>query len=88
MCRYPALLVVYISALESPTWKGRIFLLLCLTGKSYLYMKTIERAHSPKNLWQRIKLKKNYQQVCGCVYIPHKIVFLWRQANVQDCWRQ
>lgn len=40
-----------------------------LPGKCYLYMKTVERAHTPKNLWQKIKLKKNYAQVClhACV---------------------
>ncbi|KAG2495867.1 hypothetical protein HYH03_006105 [Edaphochlamys debaryana] len=29
-------------------------------GRCYLLMKTIERAHTPKNMWQKIRLKKNY----------------------------
>ena len=32
-------------------------------GRCYLYLKTIERAHTPKNMWQKIRLKRQYAQV-------------------------
>ena len=31
-------------------------------GKIHLYMKTVERAHSPKNLWEKILLSRNYSK--------------------------
>ena len=37
-------------------------------GVLYLYVKTIERAHSPAHMWEKIKLSNNYskalEQVC------------------------
>lgn len=29
-------------------------------GRCYLYIKTVERAHTPKKMWQRIRLKQQY----------------------------
>eukprot|EP00445_Apocalathium_hangoei_P092967 CAMPEP_0204236320 /NCGR_PEP_ID=MMETSP0361-20130328/92376_1 /ASSEMBLY_ACC=CAM_ASM_000343 /TAXON_ID=268821 /ORGANISM="Scrippsiella Hangoei, Strain SHTV-5" /LENGTH=335 /DNA_ID=CAMNT_0051208233 /DNA_START=56 /DNA_END=1060 /DNA_ORIENTATION=+ len=31
-------------------------------GVSFLYMKTVERAHTPKYMWERVKLSRNFLQ--------------------------
>ena len=36
-------------------------------GICYLYMKTAERAHTPKHLWEKIKLPANYSKALDLV---------------------
>ena len=41
-------------------WEWRVD--MGVVGALYLCVKTIERAHSPKHMWERIKLSNNYSK--------------------------
>merc|ERR1712050_537355 len=47
-------------------------------GRCYLMIKTIERANTPKHLWQKIMLKKNYMKALEQIekYLEHWPKFL------------
>ncbi|TID19170.1 hypothetical protein CANINC_003740 [Pichia inconspicua] len=51
-------------------------------GKLYLYMKTVERSHTPKNLWQRIRLSKNF--TTALKQIDDNLIY-WSDFNINKC---
>mmetsp|Transcript_63810 Transcript_63810/g.152180 ORF Transcript_63810/g.152180 Transcript_63810/m.152180 type:complete len:282 (-) Transcript_63810:64-909(-) len=51
-------------------------------GVCYLYMKTVERAHSPKNLWEKVKLSRNYLQALDQI---NKHLEFWPDHRVNRC---
>merc|ERR1719284_999964 len=51
-------------------------------GVCFLYMKTVERAHSPKNMWEKVKLSRNYLQALEQI---SKQMEYWPEHQINRC---
>lgn len=51
-------------------------------GVMYLYIKTVERAHTPKQMWEKIKLSKNYMEALDQI---SKAMEHWPDHQINRC---